>query len=367
MLEHDVAWSDAEGLLRRRSTRDSRPMTGDSRKTPDARPSTGDSRSRRRERGIALLLALLVLAILILLVGQMVITSAHNRSVSRNATAALQNEYGALAGYRLALVRLEADAKKSPDLDTLDDLWASPFTVAVGISLVQGRITDAERRFNLSALVNSEGEVVPAAKDQLVRLISILGHEGAENAARIVDYVDADTQGDYEAGAKNAPLLNLQELQRVEGLKREVLFGDVQRRGILPYVTVWPKGGAVKINPNTATVEVIQSLDDDMTPELAQAIVSWRGSTAEDGKKKSFTKAEDLLAVPGMTNPLQAKIAGRLVYKSSAFEVHVISTAGGVVRKELYVVGRGAKSDSPFELLGAMREHDYFDLKPEDE
>jgi type II secretory pathway component PulK len=313
------------------------------------------------------MLALLVLTILILLVGQMVVTSAHNRSVSRNASAALQNEYGVLAGYRHALVRLEVDAKRSPDLDTLDDLWASPFVFNLGIAQVQGRVTDVERRFNLSGLVNAEGEVVPAARDQLVRLLQILGHEAAENAARIVDYVDADTQGDYEAGAKNAPFLNLQELQRVEGLKREVLFGDVQRRGLLPYVTVWPKGGAVRINPNTATVEVIQSLDADMTPELAQAIVSWRGSTAEDGKKKIFGKAEDLQAVPGMTSQLQAKIAGRLAFKAGAFEARIVSTAGGVVRKELYVVGRGAKSDSPLELLGAMREHDYFDLKPDEE
>jgi type II secretory pathway component PulK len=297
----------------------------------------------------------------------MAVTSAHNLSVSRNATAALQNEYGALAGYRHGLIRLEVDAKRSPDLDTLDDLWASPFVLTVGIAQVQGRITDAERRFNLSGLVTAEGEVVPEAKDQLVRLLQILGHEAAENAARIVDYVDADTKGDYEAGAKNAPFLNLQELQRVEGLKREVLFGDAQRRGLLPYVTVWPKGGPVRVNPNTATVEVIQSLDADLTPELAQAIVSWRGSTAEDGKKKTFGKAEDLLAVPGMTNPLQAKIAGRLVFKAAAFEVRVVSTAGTVVRKELYVVGRGEKAGSPLELLGAMREHDYFNLKPEDE
>ena len=331
----------------------------------------------RRRSGIALLLALLVLTILILLVGQMVISGAHNKAISRNATASLQNEYGVLAGYRHACVRILGDRDRHPDVDTLDDVWNTGFAFTLGGASVSGRVVDVERRLNLSALVNDEGEVVPEAKEQLVRLIQNLGHEAADNAERIADYVDADTKGAFEAGARNARLLNLQELQRIEGLKKEVLFGDAQHRGILPFLTVWPKEGGLKINPNTASMEVLQSLDEDMTPERAQAIITWRSQQDENGKNKAFKSMEDVKKVSELTNELLTRIGDRLVFKARAFEIRVTSTFSNVSRKELYAVtltgGQGSdgaeagEGAGKIKLLASMREHEYFDLKPDDE
>ena len=335
--------------------------------------------TRGRESGVALLLALLVLTILILLVGQMVLAGAHNRSVSRNATAALQNEYGVLAGYRQALVRIEADHDRTPDTDALDDVWTPGFAFDLGSAQVSGKIVDVERRFNLSGLVNDDGEVVPEARDQLVRLIQILGHEATENAERIVDYVDADTKGPFEAGARNSKLMNLQELQRIEGLKREVLFGDGQRRALLPFLTVWPKDVGIKINPNTAPSEVIQSLDEDMTAQRAQAILDWRSAAGDDGRLRVFKSNDDLKQVTELPNELITRIAARLTFKAGAYEIRVVSKTFGVERKELYVAawkggGPPPEGGAPdpqakgsLELLGSMREHEYFDLKPDDE
>ncbi|HEU4339410.1 MAG TPA: type II secretion system minor pseudopilin GspK [Planctomycetota bacterium] len=329
---------------------------------------------RRRTRGVALLLALLVLTILILIVGQMAVSGAHNRSISRNATASLQNEYGVLGGYRQALVRILADRDRNPDVDTLEDVWNPAFAFPLGAAQVSGRIVDCERRFNLSALVNNEGEIVPEAKAQLVRLIQNLGHEPTENAERIADYVDADTKGSFEAGARNARLLNLQELQRIEGLAREVLFGEGQRRGLLPYLTVWPKDGQLKINPNTAPLEVLQSLDEEMTQERAQAILTYRDGAGDDGQKRVFKTVEDVRQVQQLPNDLVNRISGRLAFKAAAFEIRVVSTTYNVSRKELYAVrwkGAGAgqeggEAESKLELIGSMREHDYFDLKPDE-
>jgi general secretion pathway protein K len=326
-------------------------------------------RSRRRQRGIALILALLVLAILILLVGQMTITSVHNRSVARNATSSLQNEYGVLAGYRQAMVRIEADGARTPDTDSLADVWNPPFSFELGNARVTGRITDAERKLNLSGLVNAEGEAQQAAIDMLARLLRVLGHEPVENAARIADYVDTDTQGPFEAGARNGPLFDLQELQRIEGLRREVLFGDGTRRGLLPFVTVWPKGAALNINPNTAPIEVLQALDDEITPELAQAIVENREGVDEEGNRRVFKNAQDLLNVAGMTQEILTRIQGHLVFRAGAFEVRITSTTFEVVRKELYIVGPPPGSNlegviPEMKLLASLREHEYFDLKP---
>jgi type II secretory pathway component PulK len=328
-----------------------------------------------RRRGIALLLALLVLAILILLVGQMVLTGAHNKAISRNSTAALQNEYGVLAGYHQAVVRIQGDQDRNPEVDALDDVWNKGFAFALGAAQVSGQIVDVERRFNLSALVNEDGEIVPEAKDQLVRLLQIFGHEAAENAERIADYVDLDTKGAYEAGARNARLLNLQELERIEGLKREVLFGDAQRRGVLPFMTVWPKQGGLKVNPNTASQEVLQSLDEEMTPDRALAIITWRQGEGEEGRKRHFKNADDLKEVTELPEELRTRIGDRLIFKAQAFEIRIVSSTFGVDRKELYVTGwsggQAGEGEEPVEstlkLLGSMREHEYFDLKPDDE
>jgi general secretion pathway protein K len=337
-----------------------------------------DVATRRRERGIALLLALLVLTILILLVGQMTLSGAHNRSVSRNATAALQNEYGVLAGYHQAVVRIQADNDRNPQVETLDDVWNAGFAFQLGHCQVSGRIVDVERRFNLSGLVNEDGEIIEEAKAQLQRLIQNLGHEAVENAERIADYIDLDTKGAYEAGARNARLLNLQELQRIEGLKRDVLFGDGQRRGILPFLSVWPKDGGLKINPNTASVEVLQSLDEEMTLEQATAIIAWRDVVEEGGRKRAFKSIEDVKKVTELGAELIQRISGRLAYKAQAFEIRITSAGFNVERKELYVVGwKGAPQEGEGEgeqtghttlkLLGSMREHEYFDLKPDEE
>jgi type II secretory pathway component PulK len=337
-------------------------------------------RTARRDRGIALLLALLVLTILILLVGQMILTGAHNRSVSRNATAALQNEYGVLAGYHQAVARIQADHQRNSEVDTLDDVWNTGFAFGLGSAQVSGRVVDVERRFNLSGLVNADGEIVDEAKAQLQRLFQNLGFEGVENAERIADYIDLDTKGAYEAGARNSKPLNLQELERIEGLRREVLFGDALHRGILPFLTVWPKEGGVKVNPNTASLEILQSLDDEMTADRAQAILTWRSVAGEDGKKRAFKNLEDVKQVSELGNELIQRIGGRLVFKSQAFEIRITSTAFNVERKELYVVGwQGGQGEGQgqeqgeqtggaqtLKLLGSMREHEYFDLKPED-
>jgi general secretion pathway protein K len=343
---------------------------------------------RQRERGIVLLLSLLVLTILILLVGQMVISGAHNRAIARNTTGALQNEYGVLAGYYQGVARIQGDQDRNPDAESLDDVWNPGYAFALGSARVSGKIIDAERCFNLSALVDDKGEIIPEAKEQLVRLIASLGHDG-ENAERIADYIDADTKGAYEAGARNARPLGLQELQRIEGLKRQVLFGDAQHRGLLPYLTVWPKEGGLKINPNTAPPEVFRSLDEELTEDMAGALVEWRSGEGEDGKRNMFKSIEDVKKVTQIPEEIVTRIADRLVYKARAFEIRVHSSTFGVDRKELYVVGwksaaggnNGAPGDPPpvegqpeeapaaaeLELLGSMREHEFFDMKPEDD
>lgn len=316
-----------------------------------------------------LLLALLVLVLLTLLIGQMSLTGAHNRSVADNAFGSLQAEFAARAGYHQAMLRLEFDLEKSPQTDHLQETWSQMIGFGLGDASVQVRIVDAERKFNLSALLNEKGEEVPEAVEQLQRLIQVLGHEPVEPARRILDYVDADTKGDYEAGAKNAALLNLDELHRIEGLKREVLMGDDARKGLLPFLTLWPNPSQppprAVVNPNTAPIEVLQSLDEEMTLAAAQSIVTWRQGLDGDGKPQAYTKPDDLKNAAAVPAELAARIAPMLVFAASAFEVHVTASVQVVQRRQLYVVGKGGQGNqAKFTLITSQVENDFLSLPP---
>jgi len=312
---------------------------------------------RKRDEGVALILALLVLVILIVVILQMTAGSAHNRTVAENHLADLQNSYGARAGYSRALLYLQADQETKPDVDSLQESWALPFEFALGKSQVRVTIIDSDRCVNLSQLVNDKGEQNPPVVAQLRRLVKVLKFT-PDIADRIIDYVDADTKGEFEAGARNDRLYNLEELLRIDGISPEIVYGGIvngeEKKGLRDFVTVWPRSlpegtptGVVNIN--TASSEVLQSLADQMLPGVADAIVAFRSQPGADGKPQEFQKPEDLKRVQGMSDGIFAALSGQVGVKSSTFEIRARGTLGKVERTWVYVVQRkgGAAAATP--------------------
>jgi len=345
---------------------------------------------RRRDRGIALLLALLVLVILAVLISQMTVTSLHNRTVSENHLADLQNTYANRSGYHQALLFLQADSELSAEVDSLSERWAVPFPLDLGKARVEVIVRDSERAINLAQLVNDKGEPNPTVVAQLRRLVKALRHR-PDVADRIIDYVDKDTRGEFEARARNERLFNLEELLRVDGLAPEVLYGGShegeEKKGILEFVTVWPAtlaAGAAPgvVNPNTAPAEVLMSLSDEMTPGAAEAIVAWRRQPAADGKFQEFRAPEDVKKVPGVSENMYTSMAGQLTVKSATFEIRTRSKIGNIEKAWVFVVRRsgapaGGQPPPPeggagaggggTTLLASQRLNDFLSVKPPDE
>lgn len=306
-------------------------------------------RRRTKDRGIALILALLVLVILVVVVLQMTASSLHNRTLAENHLSDLQNTYGARAGYARALLYLQADFEKAPEVDSLRESWASPLEFDLGKAHVKVTVCDSERFINLSQLTNEKGEVNPVVASQLRRLVKAL-HHTPDMADRIIDYIDADTRGEFETRAKNDKLYNLEELLRIDGLTNDVIYGGTvngqEVKGIRDFLTIWPKtppeGGAAAgaVNINTASSEVLQSLSDLMTPGIADAIVAYRTQSGTDGQNQEFQKVEDLNRVQGMSSSVYATLAGQIVVKSSTFEIRARGTVGKVEKAWVYVVQR---------------------------
>lgn len=335
---------------------------------PDVKPGV----KRTRDRGVALILALLVLVILVVIIMQMTTSSLHNRTVAENHLADLQNSYAARAGYQRALLFLQADTDERPDVDSLLERWAVPIEFDLGRSQVRVTILDCERFLNLSQLVNDKGEQIPAVCDQLRRLVKVLRFT-PDIADRIIDYVDADSKGEFEAKAKNDRLYNVEELLRIEGITPEMVYGGLingeRRKGLREFVTIWPKstgdsgtagttaaptaGTAAtgsttgQININTASSEILQSLSDQMTPVIADAIVAYRTQSGTDGKPQEFSQVDDLKRVQGMSDGLYNDLSGKITVKSLTFEIRCRGAVGKVEKTWVYVVQRKAGTGTP--------------------
>lgn len=338
---------------------------------------------RSRDRGVALILALLVLVILVVVIMQMSASSLHNRTVADNHLADLQNAYGARAGYARALLFLQADSEEKPDVDSLLERWAQPIEFELGRAQVRVTIVDCERFLNVNQVVNDKGEQVPAVCDQLRRLVKALRFT-PDIADRIIDYIDADTKGEFEAKAKNDRLYTLEELLRIDGLTPEIVYGGMingeKRKGLREFLTIWPRtsvdtgattptdpaaaatppstGTTVApnaatgsttgmVNINTAPAEVLQCLSDQMTPVMAQAIVDYRNQPGPDGKPQVFNQVDELKRVQGMGDALYNDLNGKITVKSQTFEIRCRGTVGKVDKTWAYVVQRKGGAASP--------------------
>jgi general secretion pathway protein K len=83
-------------------------------------------------------------------------------------------------------------------------------------------------------------------------------------------------------------------------------------------VTIYGDG---KINVNTASREVLQCLDEELDPSLADAIIDHR---PEEG----FRQLNELKGVSGMSDALYNRIADSLSVKSSGFSIRVEGSYG---------------------------------------
>ncbi|HET7728961.1 MAG TPA: type II secretion system minor pseudopilin GspK, partial [Usitatibacter sp.] len=176
-----------------------------------------------------------------------------------------QADLYAQAGVDWARGVLAEDARRTREVDTLDEGWAQPIAaLPVDRALVAGSIGDEQGRFNLNNVMNGN---TPSGPD--IRMLrEILAHVGLapELAEAIVDWIDADADLSGSGGAEDAfylglqrpyraanrPMVQLEELYRVRG------FDAAAVAKLRPWVTALPVRTAT--NVNTAGDVVIAAL-----------------------------------------------------------------------------------------------------------
>jgi general secretion pathway protein K len=243
----------------------------------------------RGERGVALLLALLVLALLVALILEF---DAEARREYREA-AAFRDNFKASMLIRAAVQAARAvlqqdflrDKQAGEAFDGPTDLWAIPIkNYAIGDGLLSAQIEDEGGKLNLNDLAANSGDAL-RRKSRILRIKRLfeLLQISPDLVDALVDWVDQDENPEpggaeslyYQSQtpayrAANAPLETLGDLRLVKGFTTEVI--DRLSR----YVTVFPPEGGSLVNLNTADPLVIQAMDPAITQTMAMEIVQGR-------------------------------------------------------------------------------------------
>jgi general secretion pathway protein K len=238
--------------------------------------------SRQRQRGVAVLIAMLVVT-----VGTIIAVNLMWQGTLdlRRAESALAMDQGLLyeqGAEAWAADILRQDLVDSPESDNLSENWAielPPLPVDGGT--ITGRLEDLQGRFNLNNLIDQRGREDPLMRHQFERLLSLLDCDPSL-AGAVLDWLDPDTEQRFPSGGEdqayadadppyrtaNSVITTPSELMAVTGFDRETYAK------LAPYVTVLPSG--TKLNVNTASDVVLASLSDDIDLPKAKALVDER-------------------------------------------------------------------------------------------
>lgn len=292
---------------------------------------------RMRQRGVAIVLAMGVVALAAMAAAAIMVAQSTWARQVELTTDHIQARAVLLAGADWSRALL-ADDQRLGNVDHLGEPWAlklPPLPVENGELL--GKIEDQQGEFNLNNLV-TEGKINVAQLAHFRNLLATLGLPDAL-ADALADWIDADSLPQPRDGAEDAyylsldppyiaanrPLLDVAELALVRG------FDDNARARLRPYVTALP--GFTAINVNTAPPEVIAAVIDGLDLGGAQLLVAQRD-------RAYFRSSDDFLK--RLPYGVQAD-AGDISVSSAYFIATLRVTIGGAqARGKALLARRGA-------------------------
>lgn len=244
----------------------------------------------RRQRGVAMLTALLIAAI----VASLCVYLAWDRALAfRRATDLLDQDRARelCLGAEGWAARTLAGEVSAGEVD-LGQGWAKPMPATrIGGGRVGGRIEDLQARLNVNNLV-AGGQVVGTSRARLVALLEA-NKLSPGLADAIIDWIDSDDVPRGSGGAEdgfymgltpayrpaNAPLVSVSTLRAVRGMDPEAWSR------LAPALTALPR--QTPVNVNTAPVPVLVALGLDARQRTA--VLRRRA-------KKPFASLADFLA-----------------------------------------------------------------------
>ncbi len=274
---------------------------------------------QRDNKGIALVITLLVLTLLIVLILEFNSGMRVEARAAANFRDDIKAYYLAKSGVTFAIAVLEDDDKTDQNFDALNENWAQKLPpIPFGDGFVTVEITDENSRINVNKMSTGFGSVnsdnMRALMGRFLKQFEL--EEDIANA--IADWTDQDdfermpggAESNYYGGledsyeAKNKPFDSLQELRLVKGLEGET-YNKLHK-----FLTVHSDGW---INVNTAGKEVLMSLSDNLAEEIADQIIAFRG-------ENPFTTIGDLNNI-NLDNVVYQEILKFITVNSKYFSI----------------------------------------------
>jgi len=199
-----------------------------------------------------------------------------------------------LSGIELWSQRILVKDRKDNKTDDNSEAWATrlpPLPVEGGY--VTGYLEDLQGRININNLQQSDaaGEQTQARLKRLLAQLEI--NQGLINL--LLDWIDADQEARFPEGSEDGYYLGLQPPYRaanraLQSSSELMLLKDMTQEQfdkLNPFISTLPQTTAININ--TASVEVLMTLADNLSATDIQALVKKR----ED---KAYEKVADFLA-----------------------------------------------------------------------
>ena len=275
---------------------------------------------RRRERGVALITALIVVALATIVAADLAWDNALDVRRTRMLLYRDQAVQVALGAESWVASILRQDLEDT-DSDHLGEIWASDLPpLPIDGGEVFGVIEDLQGRFNLNNLIDGDGGIHEPSLEQFRRLLTALELD-PRFAGLAADWLDADADAEFPDGAEdsiytgivppyrtaNQLLSNASELAALEGMDK-ITFDT-----LAPHITALP--GRTDINVNTATPWVLQSLDENLSPGDVEGLVSEReteGFADVDNTFSTLVTPEVLSGLADSSNYFQLKVIVRI-------------------------------------------------------
>jgi len=250
-------------------------------------------KDKSRERGMALVLVLLVLSVLTAMVVEFAYGIYVNTSLLTNWQRLQEISMAAESGVSVVAEgqKLRQQMINQGVIKSIKDDYFNvrefqlpqmdPFGLGIGVGL---NVIDEHSKFNINKVVNPNGDRNEQYSLALERLLEALELDPLL-AVSIKDYIDPDILPDgpgTENRAANAPMQSVEELLLVAGIDRGVY------NTLSPYVTVFTEFG--KISVNTAEKPVLMALAPNVTEDEAETAVQERpfGAIGEFTKLQGF-------------------------------------------------------------------------------
>ncbi len=270
-----------------------------------------------RQRGVALITAVLVIALAAIVAAAML--SSTNLSIHRASTLSdTERAWWYADGIETWVKSILMLDQQNSKIDSLGEAWAKPVDyLPVDEGNLRGGITDLQGRFNLNNLGAGANEQDPAFQkyktqfERLIQNIDALKQVPTDGLAEAIhDWIDTDDQpmgfggaedSEYTAlqppyRAANRKMTSVSELLAIKGVTKEIYLG------LRDYVCVLPEP-STKVNINTAPLPVLMSLGASGNSSLAQFAQDRIDKPIDDGGETAFWNDHFAAAQPTDIGP----------------------------------------------------------------